>query len=465
MRRGLVAGAVAALLTLTGSGDALAGARASGGEFGIVFGGPGRVVRQTQAPMAIQGRVEVEFHGDRASGCAFLGTCDTAGHIVWDPGPRGTLLVLDTVLGGHRQTDGVVFLASGLDEPASVVAQVRRGLDGAVATCADAGRSNAAPTLDPAGPGRLRFDLTGFGGEDLFATRCGGPLQADVARALPSPRVSLAAMRRGRLTVALPAERGFAGHGFAGTVRSSLVFRLGHPRRTDEAAPAPASLPVRRRRARVLTAVYRVERVTGRVRVALRGQPDPGRCAPLDACGLEGKVDLTARATSGEAALTAQGPATVPRSRFRAALGLMSGPSRGVESVHGGANWSGPGTAVQSQTWQTGGFCGSAIPARTGSLDISVVGRRVTVRYSGGYGDGNPLRGRCPGPLLSELGGALLSTSVPLRTFRARRIVLRLRRGNTFTAEAHMGSTSGDVKIVLRRLAIRESSYLDFAPI
>jgi hypothetical protein len=211
-----------------------------------------------------------------------------------------------------------------------------------------------------------------------------------------------------------------------------------------------------------MTAAYRVERLTGAVSVRFRGHSDPARCDPLDACGLDGRLDLMPRATHGSAYISATGPASLPRSRFRAALGLETGPGGGIR-VYGGADWSGLGRAVQTQSWQAGGVCGSAMPFRSGALQIRVAQGRAIFDYTmGDYGP-EPLRGRCPGPLPSEVG-RLLSGSVALRALGARRIIVRMRRGSSFSGEAHRGSTSGHIDMILRRVALRETTYQTFAP-
>jgi hypothetical protein len=458
MTRRLVLVAALALVALTVPGDALGGGAAGGGTglFGVFFTDSGRIVRQTTTPVEVQGRVEVEFHGDTAAGCDALGTCDTTGRIAWEPGHSASLALVDIQLNGRRstQTQGTLFFQSASDQDSTIVAKVLRGTGGAPKACADARRSSLAPSLDPAGRGRLRVDLAGPGREDLLATRCGGPLWGDVGLAIAP--ISLAVVRRGRATVGLAAQRSFAGHGFAGTVSSSLVLRLGRPHSATSHAPPPDAFP--QHSVRMLTASYRIERVTGRVRVGFQGESELARCEPLDACGLTGTVDLVTSARSGTAYLSAFGSGSLPRSRFRAALGLTAGSARGV-TVSGGGDWSGPGSAVQAQTWQVGGFCRSETPVLSGALQIQTAGGTARVDFGGGSVEPGAPHGRCPGPLPAEVP-ILVSGSVGLRALAGRRVVLHLRQGHRFSGEAHAGSTSGDVTIVLRRLTLRENNYL-----
>ena len=85
-------------------------------------------------------------------------------------------------------------------------------------------------------------------GADLLSTRCAGPLESDIAAVLPTRALPVQVLRKGSTTIDLSATSAFAAAGMAGTVRSSVVLRLGRPRvfdldalgRASQRAGAPA---------------------------------------------------------------------------------------------------------------------------------------------------------------------------------------------------------------------------------
>jgi hypothetical protein len=64
---------------------------------------------------------------------------------------------------------------------------------------------------------------------------------------------------------------------------------------------------------------------------------------------------------------------------------------------------------------------------------------------------------RCPGPVMGDVApvGALARATVPLRTFGARRITLRLANRRGYVADGFRGSSTSDVTVALRRTGIR----------
>jgi hypothetical protein len=416
--------------------------------------------RQTQIPVAVSGDVQLDFHGDPAAGCAAAGVCEVAGRHVWDPGQGGQMIV--SQLSSGRRDRYLVFLALlGLDGPRKeprTSTQTRRG----AGVCADSasGIEFSATTSVTLGPGPVRLSLPATDAGNPFATRCGGPLAADVARLLPALTARPGTLRRGRRTFRLASERPFAAHGFAGTLRSSLVLRLGRPR----AQPGGGAVPPDRGapRVREISVVYAVERLGGQVIVPFAGLGDPAGCGFLDACGVSGRITVTPRATGGALVLSAMARATRSRRELRAAVGLAPGGRRPGIRVFAGGEWSGLG-GVTAALSRPGGFCRDSVPLRSGSLAVTVSGTRATVMLPGDTVLPDPLRTRCPGPALEDLARSevIARQALPLRAFGARRVVLHLRRGARIAGSGYSGRTEPDVTVVLRRVGIEEEVRLD----
>lgn len=419
---------------------------------GAIYG-PG-AVPATHVPLRVAGRVEVDFRGDPARGCVALGVCDVTGRHAWEPGPSGDLTLAETRL-ARGPTFAVAFLflapSVGSGGPGFTTRTVRGG-----ATCEEAGVEPDGASDVARGGARLRLTLPDRYGWDPLSTRCGGPVLADVARLLPSLVGTPAALRRGRRTVDLTAERPFRAPGFSGTVRSSLVLRLGASRRV----PSSPGAPVRTQRMRRLSVDYRVERVSGGVTVAFAGVPDPRGCGPLDACGVSGTVRLDLAATTGQGLLAAEAPATVPWRRLRAVLGLAPGARPPGVSATGTVVWRRGTRTTEELTRAGGGFCRSSLSAGGAGLDLRVAGGYVVARLARGEVPRDLLRTRCPGPSAQDAPEARLAAgSVPVRAFARPRVVLRLRSGRRFRAGHYDGRSAPDVVVVLRRGAVREDTY------
>jgi hypothetical protein len=291
-------------------------------------------------------------------------------------------------------------------------------------------------------------------------TRCGGPLAADVARLLPALAGRPAALRRGRRTFRLVFERPFSSHGFAGTLRSSLILRLGGPRVQSGGNVIPPR--GRGRRMRSISVEYAVERLEGQVAVPFAGLGDPSRCGFLDACGVSGSVTMTPRATQGVFSVTAMARATLSRRDLRAAVGLAPGARRSGIRVFAGGEWSGRGSVTETLS-RPDGFCRDSLPLRRGSFAVLVRGTGASVTLPGDSTLSDLLRTRCPGPALDDVAGSgtVAAQVLPLRAFGARRVVLRLRQGFRIAGPGYRGRTQPDVTVVLRRTRIDESTYLD----
>jgi hypothetical protein len=419
-----------------------------------------QVTRVMTVPVTVEGSVEASFHADAQSGC--VNPCGLSGSITWSP-PRTALLYAYEERHGRNRTLGgsLLFTGSPLDPSPKTTAHVERQGSGA---CSDVS-SRLFSSLDFSVGERshLNARLTGGGPTtpSVFETRCGGPLDRDLAAALPVRPIDVATLMRGRTTVDLSGERPFASSGLAGTVSSSVRLRLG--------APFPVlAAPSRRRRAaaperrlRTLTAGYRIERVAGSVTTNFDGGSERSLCAPLDACGVSGVVRVAPQVSSGTATFIAlAGSRRTTHRQLRAALGLAPGRRVHGLSIFSEAGWArDAGDVAETRTGSDGQTCRDSVPLESGRLTFSFGRRRVFVSY--GRGDSFeeiPFRTRCPGPSLVDVAQdhPLATGQVPLRAFRHRRVVIELRRDRRFESEPYTGQTHAALTVVLRRMKVRK---------
>jgi len=381
IRIALAVAAVASLVLVADAGGQ------SSIEVDLVTGAPGAgATAVDQAPVHISGGITVSWSG------ACGATCRSSGTIVWTAPPGGALAIV-----GSAKRGSAVLFADSAQAPALAQA-TRADAHGVVGTCGDAGPDSFGEADFPVrrgrvtiGFGRARLDVP-----DPLETRCGGPLFADIAPVLPWQPVPLARLRRGA-TVDLTGTRQFAAHGLSGEVASTLVIRVGRPHRQPS---YPAAAPA----LRGLLATYRIERVSGALRVRFSGLPDPARCAPLDACGAAGTIVVSPRASAGEATLLTVARRTRPLRDLRAALGVASG--------------------------------------------------RLRVTWAPDSPDADPLRTRCAGPVAADFAGPFLSGSAPLSALRRSRLEIVLTRGSRSTGDGYDAVTSGRLTLVLRRLRV-----------
>ena len=437
IRLALAAVALAVLALPPSAAPARPAARAAAG---LVFlGGGDGLVRQARRPARIRGRVVVDFRGDRASGCAVAGSCDLAGRVEYVPARTGEFLLAEFG-GSHAGAAAYLFLDGG-----RIVAQVERGGD----RCADARAVDLGFALRFTEGSRLAFGPAD--GVDPVATRCAGPLLEDLRRALPHLEVTVRALRSGTDVLDLGGRRAFRGGGFTGTVRSSVAVRLREPSRrsSDTTKGGGARLPTGGIR-------FRLERVAGELETRYAGAADPAICAPLDACGLRGQIAWRPRPGALAAELRVFPERPAGREALRRGLGLEPGrPRRDVQAT-GAATLSLAGGVRATATRADGAAtCRSSGPDGELTVSLQGVGRRVVVRLQADTSTGRDLmRTRCPGPTSADAGtgdGTLAESSVPLRAFGRRRVVLRLRAARPFDAGSFTGRTRGTVIVVLRR--------------
>jgi hypothetical protein len=418
-----------------------------------------------EAPLHVTGAVSVDFHGDQAAGCEAARLCGVSGTVTWNPSGPGTLLAF-----GFRDADGTHaeqgYLSFGdqrgdTSPRPTVYSRVQRG----DALCADVGSTDSAAFGSGPTPGRsleiglLTSQGIGLAAVQALRTRCAGPLAADVAGLLPTRVISERALLHHTNKLDFSAERTFSAHGLTGTVHSTVVFHLGRGAGADNQSDQSFPGPTRVVRRRSLEVRYRVEQVSGQVVTGLRGLADPDLCGPLDSCGLAGSVTVAPRASAGDADVFVEAPARHPWSDLRRAAGLAPGAvPRGVRT-YGYVSWPNDhGTTASDLARYGAPDCADSEPLLGGS---------VALRFSSGlvhavYGDTEEpgaelLATRCPGPGLNDVApaGALATTTVPLRTFGARRVTLRIAHGHTYASDGYRGSVSPDVTLVLRRTKIK----------
>ncbi len=404
-----------------------------------------------QIPARITGSVVVRFRGDPTTGCAARGLCRYAGSVLWTPPSAGSLTIFQTRSSGRRRDQLELSLTDpngGPDTGQAVTdADVQQTPPAPGATnqpgpsCADA--TPTAPYVQlPVRRGRVSFSLAQASPSPL-QTRCAGPLLADIASALSAPSPTLRAALRGAITLDYAGKRRFASHGFAGTVDSTLTIRLGRPHRLLTVAPHPKG---RIQRYREVQVDYRAT-LAGSVTTAVRGDAQPGLCAPLGACGLHGTLSVTPAADPGQASIQAYGPASRPNRDFLTALGLSTaGRARGI-SVFGLVAFN-HGGVIAAHLAQGSVSCADSAALGPSSVQLSASRGRVLAQYATGEGLGN-LRTRCPGPFGPQ--GALAGGSARLDVLSPRRATLALDRGASFIDDGYSASGTAHLRLTLRR--------------
>jgi hypothetical protein len=419
----------------------------------------------------LTGSVSVDFHGDTAAGCAATAMCDVSGTVTWNPTGSAQLLAFGYRRAGVRFESGfLAFGGPGAAAP-STSAHVRRtSAPGALCTDALSDSLVLADFGSRRGSG-LALSLMGvpdgFIHGDNFQTRCAGPTAPDLATLVPTRLLTQRQLRHGHRVLDFSTERPFSGHGFAGTLRSSVKLHIGRAEHLGasslQGVPEPPGRTVRRRR---LEVAYRIERVSGQVATSISGLADPDLCGPLDSCGLLGTMTTAPHASSGQAFIQATAPIRRSRHDLRQALGLAPGtPPRGI-STSGGGFWGQAGTVTSSLSRAGTPACDDAVALRGGdSVSIAFTRHGARVAYGEGFGGQDLLRTRCPGPTTGDVTRyrPLATGTVPLRAFSARRVTLRLTTGGGFSSDGYRGSTRPDLTVVLRR--VRVSNHIDVEPV
>jgi len=176
----------------------------------------------------------LEFHGDPAAGCAAHGTCGTSGTVAYtfardakraDEGYALLSSVAGSAYGlGSLAVSGqltATVKTAGAADCLDTATRTQEQLSFLGTTDGKVRISVGAPAVDDAPEGTALLSP--------FATRCAGPLWADLARALPSAKVSRAQLAKPRVALKIAGDMPFSAGGFAGhvvaDVRVTLVRR------------------------------------------------------------------------------------------------------------------------------------------------------------------------------------------------------------------------------------------------
>jgi hypothetical protein len=404
-----------------------------------------KLISQIDVPVCVTGGVTVTFAGDRATGCAAQGLCSYSGTETWEPQGIADVGVTTIAQNGHRSTS-VTLVIGGESTP--VLSSVQHaGVGGLTAACSDDAQAHGSFFAVPLHSGQVDVGL-GHALQPVFGTRCAGPLSADLASALPHRTVSLARLRRGRLSVNLSGSAPFAAGGFSGTVASTVTLALGRPRTQPHHVTAPPnSTPTR-----ITTVRYRITHLSGMATATVRTSAAADVCGPLDACGLQGTISIAPRAAShGSVFLTASAPERRPRRDLLTALGLQTGGDTAGIFVGGAGGTT--GGAVAADLTQDGSACTDQVALQQTAIVLRKHAGRLIASVSPERSQAaDPLRSRCPGPALGR--HPLTSASLPLNILRRSRFTVSL-HGDSFTDGPYRVMSRSTLTVGLQRRGVK----------
>ena len=423
----------------------------------IVSYGGGQPVLQQSGSVRVTGELTVDFHGDAASGCAARGLCGCSGWVAWRPASSGTLAIEVSRIHGRLvyspSLELVDFRDIGLgagETDASV--QFAGGPPGASAgssQCLDAVPTGTSVPL-AVRRGRVVVSLA-RATPQVLDDRCAGPRYDDVAAQLPSPTLSLGAVRHGDSVVSLIASHTFSAHGFAGTIRSTIVIHLGRVGRPTKLSPGRIRAG---KRYRQVTVTYRA-RIGGLLTARFRGASDPAICGPLGSCGAVGTVELAPRVRNGRATLTLYAPLSEPLARVLATVGLGRAPNLVRPVAAGFLAWTDAG-AVRESMAQGAARCRDSASMQGGELILTAGKGRFVAEYPAaglGVGGGSFSGTDCPGP---GGGDALLATGrMPSSVLSRRTVTMTLDTGSRFEDYGYRVVVTPRVTLTLTRLRAR----------
>ncbi len=412
------------------------------------FGGGSRG-RLVSIPISLAGRLIVRFHGDPATGCAAHGLCGYSGTVLWTPPASASMEIFEST--AHRRTSYQFSLSlfSQTSVPAPPGGLTNEITQGPGQSCSDAALTGANINL-ALSRGRVRFNLA-QASPSLLQTRCAGPLDADVASALPSPTATIHSTLRGEMTVDLAASQPFAAHGFAGTVASTLKLALGRPGRPQRTGSTPPPVPTERYR--LVRVSYRAA-ISGTLIAAVSGDADAGLCGPLGACGLHGTLSLRPGVSGVQAAFYAQAPASRPYRDLLTALGISTAGRASGVSVNGEASWNNGGTVAAALS-DAAGSCRDATELHGGAITFESAARRLGAQYIPSLNGDSSLRTRCPGPESTQLPLAL--GTVLQSALGGRRPTISLRGGGPLLDDGYTGLVKSTLRITLTRRRVHTS--------
>ncbi|MDQ2894241.1 MAG: hypothetical protein M3Y09_01105 [Actinomycetota bacterium] len=395
---------------------------------------------QTDIPVCVTGRLTVTFSGDAATGCALRGLCGYAGTETWQPQSAGELSISVYRQHGRRSVSATMFLGG----PGNPVQEaVQRSRPTATSSCGDHAGNGIGFFALPVSGSRMTVGLD-RAYIPLLGTRCAGPLDADLGAALPERTLPVGQILRGHTAIDLSTVAPFAAHGLSGTVSSTIGLAVGRPHRSS---PSASSSPPAIRRTRLVSVMYRIERLVGGVVSSVRSSAVTAVCDPLDACGLHGVIDVMPGTPSGGSAfLTATAPVRRPERDLLTALGLTRrGDPSNISVVGGGAAFL-RGAVIASLT--QGGACHDHVTLREANIQLRKRTGRLQVELSPGLSQAaDGLRTRCPGP---QIGAHELASGwAPFGALAPRAFTVAL-HGGSFTDGPYRVTTRSDLRITLR---------------
>lgn len=408
-----------------------------------------KLLSETDVPIQVAGQLTVTFHGSAAAGCSSTGLCAYSGTIVVSP--RSGDLGIETYR-HHGRISELAFLSF---DPGpggfTTVADVDRSVAGQPGgLCADAQTPALAAVSTSTRGGVIRVALLQAGGT-VLSTRCAGPLDGDLASVSPQATIPLKAASRGETSIDLSGSQPFATHGFAGTVDSTLVLKLGRP----QSSPVRPVFPpgIKTRRVRTVIEHLQVIRAVGRLGAAVQGTSNPIVCGLLDSCGLSGTLSLGTGPGPSTGELIATGPASRPYADFLAALGLSrSGNRRGI-GVEGEVELASADT-VSAALSQSGDTCVDTAPTAGVAFALQTRGNALV-----GFGSPNSWRTRCPGPMLSGLTRALSVLSIPRAALGHKTFTMHARAGGSLSDDGYSISPFGALSLTIGRGRLTQSVF------
>ena len=450
---GLAAPATAlGLSTVTSSGLSTVSSSSQGTGY-AVLGGGGPLTSQIQVPVRIRGGLFVAFRGDPGAGCTVVGVCGYSGSVSWRPPPTGQLMILGFGRGRGRHLDlSLNLLGAGgpsdFQPGGQTTVAVQLAGDPAAA-CTDAGVSGTSFQFSVRG-GRVVFSL-GQSFPALLATRCAGPRDGAVLPSLPVPALPESAVRRGHRTIDLTTHRAFQSQGFSGTVQSTIVIRLGQPRRLHISQGRPVTGGPRR----AIVITYRAS-LSGSLVEHVAGAADPAACGPLGACDVTGTETVRPRPRSAIGHIRVTGSRRATYRQLLTALGLHGGHApAGV--VASGFGTLGQGGTLAADIVQGPATCRGTAPLGLGELIMQTAGGRLSAVYGAFAVPGaNAAPTICPGPLASPTP-FLAAARLPVRRLGAKTVTIRLGLGHRFQDYGYSVRVVPDLTLTLRRVRIRRT--------
>jgi hypothetical protein len=437
--RRLTATTVALLLSLPGIGAASRGGLGVGILISISGGGPIPIAyRSLTVPARVSGALVVSFRGDRAAACERRGVCGESGTIVWTPAhPAG--LEID----GYTTRKGTFYSVDlGIDQNNDISnggGTADADIDDAGSVCADAAYTGADLSF-PVVHKNVHISLVGGG---LSTTRCGGPLDSDLRRALPETTLPLSELARGSRTIELRDDRHFASHGLAGTVTSTLSVSLGIPGHWHH-----ERLKIQKRRDREVSLDYRAT-LGGQLAADVSGDADQGLCGPLGACGLSGTLSFQLP-TVGRAEFTVDGPVKYSYVELLRALRRRHAP-KGL-FMFGDVEWR-RGARMVANMHGPGGSCRDSVGAGPADVEVSLGRRELTSRLYLEQGFENELRTRCPGPFLPQ--SSFASGRAPESILGRQTATIPINSAPGFSDDGYHGRFVSTLAITLSHLTIK----------